>query len=101
MMHIAFPEVITDGYALSDPIDIGHGVRVWYVREDGVVAGIFWDHGCQWGRTPISFDVPENAHVPAEAKWQLGGLEPLTLSPSLLCPCGRHGFIRNGQWEPC
>ena len=28
-------------------------------------------------------------------------LEPLTLSPSVLCQCGAHGYIRNGQWQPC
>lgn len=25
--------------------------------------------------------------------------DPLTISPSILCPdCGTHGFIRNGRW---
>ena len=24
--------------------------------------------------------------------------EPLTISPSVLCQCGDHGFIRNGKW---
>ena len=31
--------------------------------------------------------------------WTLGALEPLDLSPSFLCHCGFHGFIRNGRWE--
>lgn len=26
--------------------------------------------------------------------------EHLTLSPSILCPCGDHGFIRDGKWVP-
>lgn len=31
--------------------------------------------------------------------WQVVSIEPLTLSPSLLCRvCGDHGFIRNGKW---
>jgi hypothetical protein len=31
--------------------------------------------------------------------WTLVNESPLTVSPSLLCRCcGRHGFIREGQW---
>lgn len=30
--------------------------------------------------------------------WQIESWEPLTLSPSLLCHCGDHGFIRGGRW---
>lgn len=30
---------------------------------------------------------------------KLESLNPLTVSPSLLCPeCGLHGYIRNGAW---
>jgi hypothetical protein len=32
------------------------------------------------------------------ATWQVESWEPLTLSPSLLCSCGDHGFIRGGKW---
>ncbi len=31
-------------------------------------------------------------------KWTVECWEPLTCSPSLLCVCGDHGFIRNGKW---
>lgn len=35
-----------------------------------------------------------------EPQWQVHSLQPLTLSPSVLCRiCGCHGFIRNGRWE--
>lgn len=30
--------------------------------------------------------------------WQIESWEPLTISPSLLCHCGDHGFIRGGLW---
>jgi len=30
--------------------------------------------------------------------WELLSKDPLTLSPSLLCGCGDHGFIQNGKW---
>jgi hypothetical protein len=42
----------------------------------------------------------------ADVAWDVVSLEPLTLSPSLLCryrwqqgpECGDHGFIREGKW---
>lgn len=33
-------------------------------------------------------------------RWTVESWEPLTLSPSLLCHCGDHGFIREGRWVP-
>ena len=30
--------------------------------------------------------------------WQVLSEEPLTLSPSVLCDCGDHGWIRDGKW---
>lgn len=32
--------------------------------------------------------------------WQVESWEPLTISPSVLCSCGDHGFIRDGRWLP-
>lgn len=33
--------------------------------------------------------------------WDIVSLEPLTLTPSLLCRiCGDHGHITNGRWVP-
>lgn len=34
-------------------------------------------------------------------EWDLVSLDPLTLSPSVLCvTCGDHGFVREGKWVP-
>jgi len=33
------------------------------------------------------------------AVWTIESVDPLTISPSVLCGCGFHGFIRNGKWE--
>lgn len=32
--------------------------------------------------------------------WTLESMSPLTVSPSILCSCGAHGFIREGKWIP-
>lgn len=39
---------------------------------------------------------PDRANV-----WQVESWDPLTISPSVQCSCGDHGFIREGRWLPC
>jgi hypothetical protein len=40
---------------------------------------------------------PENERA-GRPIWTLQSLDPLDLSPSFLCHCGFHGFIRQGKW---
>lgn len=36
---------------------------------------------------------------PGCAKWQMSGTKEVpTLSPSFLCHCGDHGWVRGGRW---
>lgn len=94
----------------APPLDFGHGVRGrWLVNADGVKIGLLESHPMPNPPRPgrrcfgsIYFDVPQ---LPAEmrraATWTLNSLDPLDVSPSLLCvTCGHHGFIRQGRWEP-
>jgi hypothetical protein len=37
---------------------------------------------------------------PEASLWQVDAWDPLTLTPSLRCHCGDHGFIREGHWVP-
>lgn len=48
----------------------------------------------------IFFDVPlARIHFSSHKSfWMVDCWDPLTLSPSLLCHCGDHGFIKNGIW---
>jgi len=47
----------------------------------------------------LTFDGPVQRQLePARPKWQVESWEPLTISPSVLCACGDHGFIRQGRW---
>lgn len=48
----------------------------------------------------VTFDgEAQRAVHPNVPKWTVESMEPLTLSPSLLCTvCGDHGFIRGGRW---
>lgn len=52
-----------------------------------------------WCMGGITLDVPA-AEGLSGARWQVQSMAPLTVSPSLLCQCGDHGFIRDGKWVP-
>ena len=39
-----------------------------------------------------------NYHGKSNPVWTVESLNPLTISPSILCGCGEHGFIRDGKW---
>jgi len=38
--------------------------------------------------------------APNAITWDVQSWEPLTIVPSVLCSCGDHGFVSNGQWVP-
>lgn len=57
----------------------------------------------------VMFDGPTQRQIdPDRPCWQVESLDPLTISPSVLCrfpasdgqECGDHGFIRAGRWVP-
>ncbi len=107
---------------MSEPIDLGHGhvLRIvgWHPDRsipsnaerfrgipDIARAAAIVDHPKPDG-TPclgacVHFDTEEVRRVfPNNLRWTVESWDPLTLSPSLLCSCGDHGFIREGRWVP-
>lgn len=49
----------------------------------------------------VTFDGPVQQQLSADRpRWTVEQWEPLTISPSVLCACGDHGYIRAGRWEP-
>lgn len=81
----------------SDPVDLGAQHVYFPVYRDGVLWGIHAYHENMQSR-PCGGWVPVN-HDGETRHWTVEKLDPLTLSPSLLCSCGDHGFIREGRWE--
>lgn len=99
-------------------IDIGHGHFIHWTsyqpdRElnphaahlpDVEKFGLLVDHYAPDGREcagGIYFDGPVHRELyPGKPGWTVESWEPLTVSPSLLCICGDHGFIREGRWVP-
>lgn len=82
-------------------IDLGRdcSAELRYLPNEDSPAGIMWGHPCDPSNHSQANWIPvgDTGH-----RWRLESLDPLTLSPSLLCRiCGTHGFIRSGRWEPC
>lgn len=68
------------------------------VTTSGIVTHKLPDGGeCEGA---ITFDSPIARDNFSGPFWTVESWEPLTLSPSLLCSCGDHGFIREGRWVP-
>lgn len=96
---------------MSDSIDLGGGHRFTRFSRHGdpedTWAGIIVYHPlhpddqvCAWRGEcsgAVTFELPVSA-AEAGPKWEVVKLDPLTLSPSLACHCGDHGFIREGRW---
>ncbi len=65
------------------------GGIITHRKQDGTICeGSIW-FDCEQVRRCFS-------HHP---RWEVVSWNPLTCSPSFLCHCGNHGYIRNGKWE--
>jgi hypothetical protein len=87
---------------MANRIDIGCDVQIEYRRPagDGPWWGVAYFHPDGKGGTCEGW-IPFNGIEGEKRGWDVLSVEPLTLSPSLLCrACGHHGFIREGKWVP-
>lgn len=50
------------------------------------------------GMVTFAGDVQRRIEPNRPNVWQVESWDPLTISPSVLCSCGDHGFIRQGRW---
>lgn len=115
---------------ILQPVDLGHAHRLkffgWSPDRDlnpqyeGIpdekISGAIIDHPSKGGdykgvdepcAGAITFDTfamrtLNDRQAPEHQRplWSVLSLEPLTITPSVLCSCGDHGFITNGQWVP-
>lgn len=101
----------------DDAIDIGHDHFITYFewapdrtlnhQYEGIAdedrCGVMMYHKTPEGRYcggGVTFETPAMRAVHRGPMWKVESEEPLTLSPSILCSCGDHGFIRDGRWHP-
>jgi hypothetical protein len=94
----------------AEPLDLGHDHSLQFAAfapgaDSGLPEveryGAHVYHRTPEGRDCVGFIVFDG--LPPEIAtggptWTVESWEPLTVSPSLLCSCGDHGFIRNGRW---
>ncbi len=81
----------------ADVPDLGDGEHHSAIVNHRTAGGTGW---CGGG---ITFDTAttralRDGHGDNHPMWAVHSWEPLDISPSLLCKCGDHGFIRNGKW---
>jgi hypothetical protein len=87
-------------------LDLGEEVYAWWVSYGDVAhAGLIHahPHAADAGQTHYGSVLLDRLGIrgafPGKSTWRVLSEEPLTLSPSLLCGCGHHGFIRDGHWQ--
>jgi len=91
---------------MDDYLDIGYGVSIKFSEHKGGVVGIHERHPDKRDPTHLCggfvfFDGPNEVRRNGTPVWKVESMNPLTLSPSILCrTCGNHGFIREGKWVP-
>lgn len=99
--HKTYEEMLSE----EGSIDLGNETcyKKSLDREGNWIAITHWHKNAQGNLCGgwVPFNVVSEYILPGTPKWDVISREPLTLSPSLLCKCGNHGFIRNGRWEPC
>jgi hypothetical protein len=72
-------------------------INQWGDRHGAIVSHLKPDGSMCEGSITFDTELTRAAGV-SNPMWQVESWEPLTISPSLLCHCGDHGFIREGKW---
>jgi len=89
MSYVERPREATTGGPPTFELD-ADGCHVW------------WYHDCTSYLGENGAPIPVRAHTRlpiGPAHWVLQQVEPLTVTPSILCGrCQTHGFITNGAW---
>ena len=91
----AFPELFPERtYEFEGKRYVLVGIIEYHPKPDDSECGV-----------AVNFSRPLNPSATEAARpvWSVESLEPLTISPSVLCSpdkggCGSHGFIRDGRW---
>lgn len=88
-------------------LDLGHDHYLQWQTYEGRRAGALIEHpaGGKDHQPAGSYCAGGISWVPgfrSANPWTIEGEadEHLTVSPSVLCSCGDHGFIRDGKWVP-
>lgn len=89
--YAGIPDVDRFGAIVTHPIREGDTLCEGRRKRGSV------DEGCCIAGITFAGDVQRRI-APDRPSWTVESWDPLTISPSLLCHCGDHGFIREGRW---
>jgi hypothetical protein len=93
-------DIVADPYT----IDLGGIWILYHSTSEGERCGFMEVHKRPdglWCAGGVTFNIPATTTW-SGAKWAVNSMEPLDLSPSLLCrSCGNHGFVKQGRWVSC
>lgn len=82
-------------------LDLGNGHRAEFTADSqGDFGGLIHYHPRPDGQGECAGSVTFRGRgTRGQPEWDVLSLDPLTLSPSILCrTCNVHGWIREGQW---
>jgi hypothetical protein len=102
---VTFTGYIAERRAKGDDLrDFGHDHYASLLIFDGKDRGVSMLHPGQNGEicgATAFWDVSHYKPGTEPEVWTLNSLDPLDISPSLLCLiCQDHGFIKQGRWIP-
>ncbi|MGW5147550.1 hypothetical protein [Rhodococcus koreensis] len=79
-------------------VDIGGDVYYLFVyNEADEPTGAMIGHLTPDGEECLG-QITFRGHGNGRPEWDVRSLDPLWVEPSILCSCGKHGWIRNGVW---
>jgi Family of unknown function (DUF6527) len=82
-------------------VELGDHHFLMPMYHDGKVVSFYEWHreggSGEWHAGTLPLQFPGEEKKPGTT-WDVESMDPVTLSPSVLCDCGVHGFIRSGRW---
>ena len=90
---------LTPSTGVERSVDLGGDVAPLFMCDGRVL----FRHRCLTGRAGD----PERHPIINAAALRVGGGhtivsdDPVTITPSILCECGAHGYVTDGRWVDC
>ena len=90
---------LTPSTGVERRVDLGGDMAVLFM-DDGRV---LFRHRCLTGRAgdPERHPIINAAALRVGRGHAIVSDDPVTITPSILCECGAHGYVTDGRWVDC